>query len=100
MAAPAPRAGLWRIEHLAHRTEPTDDVTPLDIQPDDEDLLITQAIAISLERRAIAEGKRYTGRAGVHPLAAAARSARVDADRLFYERIRKPRGSFFDRQAG
>lgn len=100
LAAPAPRAGLWRIEHLAHRTEPTDDVTPLDIQPDDEDLLITQAIAISLERRAIAEGKRYTGRAGVHPLAAAARSARVDADRLFYERIRKPRGSFFDRQAG
>ena len=100
LAAPAPRTGLWRIEHLAHRTDPSDDVTPLDIQPDDEDLLIAQTVAIALERRAIADGKRYTGRGGVHPLAAAARSARIDADRLFFERIRKPRGSFFDRQAG
>ena len=100
LAAPAPRSGLWRIEHLAHRTDPSDDVVPLDIQPDDEDLLIAQTVAIALERRAIADGKRYTGKGGVHPLAAAARSARIDADRLFFERIRKPRGSFFDRQAG
>lgn len=97
LATPAPRTGLWRIEHLAHRAEPMDDLTPLDIQPDDEDLLTAQAVAIALERRAIADGKRYTGRAGVHPLAAAARSARIDADRLFFERIRKPRASFFQR---
>jgi len=100
LAAPALRTGLWRIEHMAHRADPSDDVSPLDIQPDDEDLLIAQTVAIALERRAIADGKRYTGRAGVHPLAAAARSARIDADRLFFERIRKPRGSYFDRQAG
>lgn len=100
LATPAPRSGLWRIEHLAHRTDPSDDVVPLDIQPDDEDLLIAQTVAIALERRAIADGKRYTGKGGVHPLAAAARSARIDADRPFFERIRKPRGSFFERQAG
>lgn len=99
LAAPAPRSGLWRIEHLAHRTEPTADDIPLDIQPDDEDLLVAQAVAIALERRAIGDGKRYTGRGGTHPLAAAARSARIDADRLFFERIRKPRGSFFQHQA-
>lgn len=99
LSAPAPRTGLWRVEHLAHRTEPMDDLSPLDIQPDDEDLLIAQTIAIALERRAIVDGKRYTGKSGVHPLAAAARSARIDADRLFFERIRKPRGSFFQHQA-
>ncbi len=99
LAAPAPRTGLWRVEHLAHRAEPTEDTAPLDIQPDDEDLLVAQTVAIALERRAIVDGKRYTGRGGVHPLAAAARSARIDADRLFFERIRKPRGSFFQHQA-
>jgi hypothetical protein len=100
LAAPAPRTGLWRVEHLAHRAEPTDDTAPLDIQPDDEDLLVAQTVAIALERRAIVDGKRYTGKGGTHPLAAAARSARIDADRLFFERIRKPRGSFFQHQAG
>ena len=99
LSAPALRDGLWRIEHLTHRTEPIDDLSPLDIQPDDEDLLIAQTVAIALERRAIVDGKRYTGKGGVHPLAAAARSARIDADRLFFERIRKPRGSFFQHQA-
>lgn len=101
LSAPAPRSGLWRVEHLAHRTEPTDDDVSLDIQPDDEDLLIAQTVAIALERRAIVDGKRTTGRGGgTHPLAAAARSARIDADRLFFERIRRPRGSYFPQQAG
>lgn len=99
LSTPAPRSGLWRIEHLAHRTEPMEDLSPLDIQPDDEDLLVAQTVAIALERRAIADGKRYTGKTGVHPLAAAARSARIDADRLFFERIRKPRGNLFQFQA-
>jgi len=47
-------------------------------------------VAISLERRAIADGTSWSGRRPVHPLAAAARSARMDADRLFWER--RPRG--------
>ena len=89
LARPAPRTGSWRIEHLTHRSEPVDDATALDIQPGDEDLLIAQTIAIALERRAIADGTAWSGRGPVHPLAAAARSARMDADRLFWERLRR-----------
>ena len=47
------------------------------------DLPIAQMIAVALERRAIADGKQWTWRGPVHPLAATARSAQMDADRLF-----------------
>jgi hypothetical protein len=89
----APRSGFWRIEHLAHRTVPVNDTDHLDLQPDDEDLIIALALAIALDRRAIADGKRYTGKSGVHPLAAAARTARIDADRLVWERLRHVRST-------
>lgn len=93
------RSGLWRAEHLVHRTTPTDDVTPLDIQPNDEDIIVALALAVALSRRAISEGKRYTGKAGVHPLAAAARSAQVDADRMFWSRTHRVRGGSLDPRA-
>lgn len=92
----AHRTGLWRVEHLVHRTAPTDDVTPLDIQPNDEDIIVALSLSVALARRAISEGKRYTGKAGVHPLAAAARSAQVDADRMFHSRTHKARGGSLD----
>src|SRR5690606_39206071 len=57
--------GLWRIEHLVHREAPVDDVLPVDIQTNDEDIIIALALAVALSRRAISEGKRYTGKAGV-----------------------------------
>ncbi len=56
------------------------------------DLPIAQMIAVALERRAIADGKQWTWRGPVHPLAATARSAQVDADRLLWERPRRVRG--------
>jgi hypothetical protein len=90
---PAPRSGFWRAEHLTNRVVPTNDVDPIDIQPGDEDLIIALALAIALDRRAIADGKRYTGKSGVHPLAAAARTARIDADRLVWERLRHIRAT-------
>jgi hypothetical protein len=93
------RTGLWRIEHLVHRNAPSDDVTPLDIQPNDEDIIIALALSVALSRRAISEGKRYTGKAGVHPLAAAARSAQVDADRMFWSRTHRVRGGSLDPRA-
>jgi hypothetical protein len=92
--------GLWRIEHLVHRDAPVDDITPVDIQPNDEDIIIALALAVALSRRAISEGKRYTGKAGVHPLAAAARSAQVDADRMFWTRTHRARGGSLDPRAG
>lgn len=83
------RSGVWRIEHMVHREPPIDDFEPVDIQPNDEDILVALALSVALSRRAISEGKRYTGKSGVHPLAAAARSAQVDADRMFWSRTHK-----------
>lgn len=91
------RSGVWRIEHMVHREPPTDDFEPLDIQPNDEDILVALSLSVALSRRAISEGKRYTGKSGVHPLAAAARTAQVDADRMFWSRTHKLKaGSFAD----
>jgi hypothetical protein len=97
---PAQRTGIWRIEHLVHRDAPEDDLMPVDIQPNDEDIIVALALAVALSRRAIAEGKRYTGRAGVHPLAAAARSAQVDADKMFWTRAHRARGGSLDPGSG
>lgn len=91
----AGRSGIWRIEHLLHRNPPEDDFDDLDIQANDEDIIVALSLSVALSRRAIAEGKRYSGRSGVHPLAAAARTAQVDADRMFWSRTHKLRvGSF------
>jgi len=91
LGMPAPRTGLWRIEHRANRIEPGDDLSDLDVQPGDEDIILSLAIATALHRRAVDEGKRYTGRSGVHPLAAAARTAQGDADHLLWHRLRHVR---------
>jgi hypothetical protein len=91
LGTPAPRTGLWRIEHYANRADPLDDVTELDVSPGDDDLILALAVANALHRRAVAEGKRYNGRAGVHPIAAAARIAQADADRLLWHRFRRVR---------
>ncbi len=88
LGTPAPRTGLWRLEHYANRAEPVDDGMALDISPGDEDLVLALAVAVALHRRAVAEGKRYSGRSGVHPIAAAARVAQADADRLLWRRFR------------
>lgn len=89
------RSGVWRIEHMVHRETPSDDFEALDIQPNDEDILVALALSVALSRRAISEGKRYTGKSGVHPLAAAARTAQVDADRMFWSRTHKLKAGSF-----
>lgn len=100
LGRPAARSGLWRIEHLVHRSTPMNDTEALDIQVNDEDILIALACSVALSRRAISEGKRYTGRSGVHPLAAAARSAEADADRMFWARTHRARSGSLDPRAG
>jgi len=98
LGTPAPRNGLWRLEHYANRSEPIDDATELDISPGDEDLVLALAVSVALQRRAVAEGKRYNGKSGVHPIAAAARTAQADADRLLWHRFRHVRsGSLTNR---
>ena len=88
LGTPAPRSGTWRLEYYANRLEPIDDYLDLDISPGDEDLVLALTFAVALSRRAVAEGKRYNGRGGVHPIAAAARTAQADADRLIWRRFR------------
>lgn len=100
LGTPGRRTGLWRIEHLVHRDAPVGDMIALDIQPNDEDIIVALGLAVALSRRAISEDKRYTGRAGVHPMAAAARSAQVDADRMFWTRTQRARGGSLDPRAG
>jgi hypothetical protein len=100
LGTPAPRTGTWRLEHYANRTEPVNDDLELDISLGDETLVIALALAVALHRRAVAEGKRYNGRSGVHPIAAAARTAQSDADRLLWRRFRDVRsGKLTNRMA-
>lgn len=100
LGTPAPRTGLWRLEHYANRAEPLDDLLDLDISPGDEDLVLALAVSVALHRRAVAEGKRYNGRSGIHPIAAAARIAQADADRLLWRRFRDARsGTLTNRMA-
>lgn len=94
------RSGVWRIEHMVHREPPIDDFESLDIQPNDEDIIVALSLSVALSRRAISEGKRYTGKSGVHPLAAAARTAQVDADRMFWSRTHKMRAGSFAEGGG
>lgn len=96
----ATRSGIWRIEHMVHRDPPDDDFEPLDIQPNDEDIICALSLSVALNRRAISEGKRYTGKSGVHPLAAAARTAQVDADRMFWSRTHKLQAGSFQTGGG
>jgi hypothetical protein len=100
LGTPAPRTGLWRLEHYANRADPVDDVTDLDISPGDEDLALALAVATALHRRAVAEGKRYNGRSGVHPIAVAARTAQADADRLLWRRFRHVRSGSLNNTMG
>lgn len=94
LASPVPRSAVWRLEFLADRTVPTDDATALDAEGGDEDILIALAMQVALVRRAIADGKRHLGAGqGTHPLMGAARMAQVDAEKLFWLRRRRVRGS-------
>jgi len=100
LGTPAPRTGLWRLEHYANRADPLDDVTELDVSPGDDDLVLALAFATALHRRAVAEGKRYNGRSGVHPLTVAARTAQADADRLLWHRFRHVRSGSLNNSLG
>ena len=46
LGTPAPRNGLWRMEHYANRADPIDDVSELDISLGDEDLILALALAV------------------------------------------------------
>jgi hypothetical protein len=54
---PAP-AGSWRIDYLALRELPDDDVTPIDLPAGDEEIVVLMAASGALLRRSVEVGKR------------------------------------------
>ncbi len=55
--APA-TAGSWRIDYLALLELPGDDVTPIDLPPGDEEIVVLLAASGALLRRSVEVGKR------------------------------------------
>ena len=84
-------AGSWQIEYLAPRIVPTDDGSPVDLLPGDEEIVVALAQATALRRRATEDGKRGSRAGG---LAALAETARVEAARLLNARRRRARGGW------
>lgn len=93
LATPAPRTGNWTVEHRTRRTLPADDVTAADIIAGDEEIVVLLAAAAALRRQLVAEGKQGLGR-GRDPLALAAETARLEADRLIAGRRRRAHGGW------
>jgi hypothetical protein len=54
---PAPD-GNWRIDYLALRELPDDDVTPIDLPAGDEEIIVLMAASGALLRRSVEVGKR------------------------------------------
>jgi len=78
----------WTIEYRAVRTMPADDVTPVQIEPEDEPIMIAMAAETILRRYATEQMKRH-GVARV-PLACA-EAMMAEADRLLRDRRRNAR---------
>ncbi|HEY7035084.1 MAG TPA: hypothetical protein VH482_27335 [Thermomicrobiales bacterium] len=95
LAQPAAATATWQIDYLGGRTLPTDDVTAVDVDDGDEDIVVLLAAATALRRRAIEDGKRGAGRgAGNGPIAVSADVCRNEAERLIAARRRRARGGW------
>jgi hypothetical protein len=81
--------GDWRVEYLGHRVMPNDDVSPAEVLPGDEPLLVTLAAINALHLRASAEAKRSGSPSLFLSTAAALRDITV---RMFERRERAARG--------
>lgn len=64
-------AGSWRIDLLDRRAVPTDDVTALDLESGDEEIMILLSVAAALRRRAVEDAKRGNSRGATALLQAA-----------------------------
>ena len=88
LSRPLGSAETWTIEYRAVRTMPADDVTPVQIEPEDEPIMIAMAAETILRRYATEQMKRH-GVARV-PLACA-EAMMAEADRLLRDRRRNVR---------
>lgn len=84
-------AGTWQIEYLAPRATPPDDLTPVDILPGDDEIVLALALETALRRRATEDAKRGLRASG---LAMQIEAARAEAARLIASRQRRARGGW------
>lgn len=94
LAQPA-TGGTWAIHYLGGRTAPVDDVSALDLEPEEEGIAVALACAAVLRRRAVEDAKRGIGRGG-DPVARLAEQLTAEAERLTRARLRRARGAFLD----
>lgn len=84
--------GDWRLEYLAPREVPVDDVSDVDLVAGDEELIVVLALASALGQRAADDAKR-----GMRSeLRALAEAARAEAAHLYRARSRRARSGWLD----
>lgn len=88
LALPLGSPQTWTIEYLAPRPLPSDDVTTVEIDPGDEDLVVGLAASAALTRRAVEDAKR-----GLNPQPVAMLAAAIEADSGERLRARSRRAS-------
>jgi hypothetical protein len=82
--------GDWRLEYLAPRQVPTDDVEMVDLVAGDEELIVVLALASALGQRAADDAKRGART----EMRALAEAARAEAAVLYRARQRRVRGGW------
>lgn len=87
-------AGNWLIDYLALRELPDDDLTPLDLPPGDEAIVVHFAAAAALLRRSVEVGKRGMESSSL-ALVRVAEAYERAADNLIRARCRRALGSLF-----
>jgi hypothetical protein len=88
-------AGDWEVDYLDKRELPGDDVTPVELVPGDEEIVVLLAAAGALWRRSVEQGKR-----GLEPAALAlsrvAAAYSREAERMMNARRRRAVGAWLD----
>ena len=84
--------GNWLIDYLALRELPADDLTPLDLPPDDGAIVVLFAAASALLRRSVEVGKRGMESASL-ALVRVAEAYERAAENLMRARCRRALGS-------
>lgn len=82
--------GDWRLEYLAPRQVPADDVAAVDLSAGDEELIVVLALASALGQRAADDAKRGART----EMRALAEAARAEAATLYRARGRRVRGGW------
>ena len=91
LTLPLGSAQTWTVEYLGPRPLPADDVTPVEVDPGDEDLVVSLAASAALTRRAVEDAKR--GLNG-QPVALVAAMVEAESGERLRVRSRRATGSW------